>query len=313
MRKWSLLGLGSGVVAVLAIGLVVGVGTTPAHQDKPKTTSGKAPGKGKLARAFIAAFNTGDARAVAGFWTPKGDYVDQVGRHFRGRPAIQKLFEKVFAEQKGAKLSVTVTAARLVTDDVALEDGFTEVTPIDGGPPSVAQFSAVLVRKDGKWFFESVRDAVAHPPTNAEHFDDLEWLLGDWAGEAKKGESATASYQWADNRNFIVSTFATTLNGIPVAGGTQWIAWDAIDKQVRSWSFYSNGGFGEAAWMKDGNRWTIKTTARTADGKKLTAVNILTKVDADNATWQVTKLTVDGKPAPDAPVVKLKRVKPEKP
>ena len=56
---------------------------------------------------------------------------------------------------------------------------------------------------------------------------------------------------------------------VPVVGGTQWIAWDAIDKQIRSWSLYSGGGFGEAVWTKDGNEWAVKTMARSADGRKV--------------------------------------------
>lgn len=294
-----------GLVAALACGLSLGVGKMPAQPAQP--------GKGQRAQEFIAAFNKGDAKAVAGFWTPDGDYVDQVGRQFKGRAAIEKLFQKEFTEVKGAKLTVTVLSARMVGTDVALEDGITEVTPADGGPPTVARFSAVLVKKDGVWYFESVRDSVAHPPSNAEHFEDLEWLLGDWAGEAEKGESARASYAWAENRNFIVSPFATTLNGVPVVGGTQWIGWDAVDKVIRSWSFYSGGGFGEATWTKDGGKWLIKVTARTADGKKVSGTNVLTKVDNDHSTWQMTKLTVDGKSIPDAAPVKLKRVKADRP
>src|SRR5262249_16846835 len=153
--------------------------------------------KGQRAQEFIAAFNKGDAKALAGFWTPDGDYVDQIGRLYKGRAAIQKLYEKLFAGQKGAKLTVTVTSARMVGNDVAIEDGIPEVTPADGGPGTAARFSAVLVKKDGVWYFESVHEAVAHPPSNAEHFEDLEWLLGDWTGESQKGESATASYAWA--------------------------------------------------------------------------------------------------------------------
>jgi hypothetical protein len=117
-------------------------------------------------------------------------------------------------------------------------------------------------------------------------------------------------YHWAENKNFIVSSFATTLDGVPVVGGTQWITWDAVDKTIRSYSFYSGGGVGEAVWSKDGNKWSLKTTAKMADGKKASATNILTKVDADHATWQMTKLTVDGKTMPDAQPIKVKRVKP---
>src|SRR5262249_16114947 len=134
------------------------------------------------------------------------EYVDQVGRKYKGRAALEKLYAKLFAGQKGAKLTLHVSSARLVSPDVALEEGTTEVTPADGGPSTAAAFSAVLVKKDGEWYFESVRESIAHPPSNARHFEDLEWLIGDWAGEEAKGESSTASYNWAENQNFIVST-----------------------------------------------------------------------------------------------------------
>ena len=119
---------------------------------------------------------------------------------------------------------------------MGLEEGITEVFPADGGPSTAATFSAVLVKKDGEWYFEDVRESVARPPSNVEHFADLEWLIGDWKAEEDKAESSTASYSWAENQNFMVCAFTTTLKGIPVVGGTQWIAWDAIDKKVASWT-----------------------------------------------------------------------------
>lgn len=307
MHTRRVLGLAIALVAVLAFGQMIAVGKIPAQKEEPKGK--EKAGEGERARAFLAAFNKGDAKALAAFWTPEGDYVDQIGRHYRGRTAIEKLYDKVFAANKGATLAITVTSARMVGADTALEEGITQVTPAGGGPPTVARFTAVLVRKDGTWYFESVRDAVAHPPSNVEHFEDLDWLIGAWASEPSKGEGSRATYAWAENQNFIVSTFATTLNGEAIVGGTQWIAWDAVDKQIRSWSFYSGGGVGEAAWTKEGNKWMLKTTAKTADGRKISATNVLTKVDTDNATWQMTKLTVDGNPMPDPAPQKLKRVK----
>jgi len=300
MRKQRLFGF----LAAVAIGLILAVGNLPAQPEKGNA----ALGKGKRAQEFVAAFNRGDAKAVAGFWTQDAEYLDQVGGQVKGRAAIEKLYARTFAENKGAKLRITVLSARLVTPDVGLEEGITEVTPVSGGPPTVARFSAVMVKKGGEWYIESVHDSIAHPPTNAQHFEDLDWLLGDWVGEVEKGESSRASYSWAENRNFIVSTFATTLNGLPVVGGTQWIGWDAVDKQIRSFSFYSGGGIGEAVWTQESGKWYIKTTAKTASGQKISATNVLTKLDADHATWQMTQLTVDGKMMPDPPPQKLKRV-----
>jgi uncharacterized protein (TIGR02246 family) len=311
MRNQRLFGPAVTLLAALAIGQHVAVGKVAGQPDQPAAKGD--PALRKRAAEFVAAFDKGDAAAVAGFWTPDGDYVDQLGRQVKGRGEIQKLYEKAFAERKGATLSVAPTSGRMVTPDVAIEDGVTVVTPADGGPGTAARYTAVLVRKDDRWLLESVRESVAFPPSNAEHLEGLEWLIGDWAGEAEKGKSARASYSWAENQNFIVCSFATTLNGVPIVGGTQWIGWDASGKQVRSWTFYSEGGFGEGVWARDGDKWSAKTAATTADGKKVSVTSVVTRVDADHVTVQPTNLSVDGKAIPDAEPLKLKRLKQDRP
>lgn len=307
-RRVRFAGVGLAAVVAMALGVVA----SHAQQQQQSTAPAQGQegtGYGPRAQAFIAAFNKGDAKAVAAFWTPEGDYTDQAGHKYKGRAALEKLYSRVFAERKGAKLKIIVTSLRLVTADVAIEEGITEVTPGEGGLPTAAKFTAVLVKKDGQWYFESVHDAVAQPPSNADHFEDLQWVLGDWAGEETKGESFRCGFAWAENKNFIVCSFATTLSGVPVLGGTQWICWDATEKKIRSFSFYSGGGIGEGVWSNTGKTWQIKTTAKSADGKRISATNTITQIDADTMTWQMTEVLVDGKAMPDAPATKLKRVK----
>jgi hypothetical protein len=46
--------------------------------------------------------------------------------------------------------------------------------------------------------------------------------------------------------------------------GTQWIGWDPAAKQIRSWSFEADGGYGESVWTKqgaDGARFETGPTA----------------------------------------------------
>ena len=129
--------------------------------------------------------------------------------------------------------------------------------------------------------------------------------------QANKGESATATYDWEDGQNFIVCEFATTLKGIAVVGGTQWIGWDAVNKQVRSWSFYSRGGFGEAIWTKDGDKWTVKMNVTLPDGKKTSQTATITRIDGETISLQAKDKMLDGKPLPDLKEIKLKRARAE--
>jgi uncharacterized protein (TIGR02246 family) len=312
MRKLKPFALTCCLLVALTWGLILGMGRMNAGPQEPQANA--EPEGGKRAQEFIAAFNRGDAKALASFWMPDGNYVDQDGVEVKGREALEKMYENLFAELKGAKLTIKPLSTPILAPSVAIEEGISQINLADGGPPSLARYSAVLVKKDDVWYLESLREAGVKPPSNAEHFAQLDWLIGEWVGENDKGPSGTDTFDWAENQNFIVSSFATTLDGIAVSGGTRWIAWDAATKQVRSWSFYSGGGFSEGIWTKTGNNvWTIKSTATTAAGKKVSATQILTKVDADHCTWQPTNVTVDGQAVPDPATVKFKRVKEDQP
>jgi hypothetical protein len=206
------------------------------------------------------------------------------------------------------KLRININDLRFITPDVAIEDGITEVIPPDGGPPSRARYTIVHVKKDGQWHLSSVRDAPYAPPTNYEHLRQLEWAIGNWAAEQGKGEVARLSFTWGENQNFILSSFTTTFKNISIGAATQWIGWDPAAKHIRSWTFESGGGFGEGVWTRDGNKWIIKSSATLKDGKKMTATNVVTHVDADTMTWYAKDRTLDGKALPDMPEIKLKRV-----
>jgi uncharacterized protein (TIGR02246 family) len=259
--------------------------------------------------AFVEAFHKGDARALAAFWTADGDYTDQTGHYLKGREAIERAFEKYFAENNDLKLRIDGLSLRFVAPDVAVEDGTTEVIPAGGGPPSRARYSIVHVKKEGRWRLSSVRDAVYVPPGNREHLRGLEWAIGDWAGEAEKGEFERLLLAWAENENFIIATFSRTFGDMTVASATQWIGWDPETKRVRSWIFDAAGGFGEGSWTREDNKWVIKTGSVLQDGKKAAATYIVTRVDADTISLQARDRSVEGMAIPDTPEVRLKRVK----
>ena len=263
----------------------------------------------KNAEGFVEAFHKGDAKAVAAFWTTDGDYTDLTGKRTSGREALEKSFTAFFAENKGAKLRIEIDSLRFITPEVANEDGMTAVLVPDAGPPSRAKYTIVHVKKDGKWSIGSVRESVYTPPSNAEHLRGLEGMIGSWAADANGGEVARISFGWSENQNFITASFTTTFKNVSIGGGTQWIGWDPAAKTIRSWSFHSNGGFGEGTWTQAGKTWTIKTTATTPDGKKVTATDIVTVIDADTVSFEAKERTHDGKPLPDIKEVKLKRVK----
>jgi uncharacterized protein (TIGR02246 family) len=263
----------------------------------------------KSAEAFVEAFHKGDAKALAAFWTADGDYTDPTGRHLKGRSAIEKAFQRLFAENKSLKVQINSTSLRFVTPNVAIEDGTTAVYSSEPAPPTRANYTMVHVKKDGRWLISGVRETTYTPPSNYRHLRGLEWLVGEWAGETGKGEIERISFSWPENQNFLTGSFTTTFGNVSIASVRLWIGWDPTAKRIRSWMFDATGGFGEGSWSKDGKSWVVKTTSVHPDGKKAAATFVLTPVDADSMTVQAKDRSVDGKELPDTKAIKLKRVK----
>src|SRR5215212_3101725 len=112
------------MAAALVVGLAYDARPTAAQPPKNANPADEAALL-KNAEAFVAAFNKGDAKALAAFWTPDGDFTGQSGHKLTGREAIEKSFAELFAENKGVQLRIDVTGLRFVTADVAVEDGTT--------------------------------------------------------------------------------------------------------------------------------------------------------------------------------------------
>jgi hypothetical protein len=67
---------------------------------------------GELASSYMAAFNKGDCKALAAFWTPNGESVNLQGERFEGRAALIEKFKRFFAQHPEVKLSVEVEIGR---------------------------------------------------------------------------------------------------------------------------------------------------------------------------------------------------------
>lgn len=263
----------------------------------------------KTAVAFMNAFHKGDAKALAEFWTEDGDYTDLAGRELKGRAAIQEDFEHLFAENKGLKLRIEVGSLRFPTPDTAIEDGVTSVLADTASPPNRARYTNLFVKKGGKWLLTSVREAPYLPPTHQDQLRPLEWMIGEWRDKATNGHAAHVVFEWSPDRNFILSLRAVEAEGAFLDTGTQRIGWDPVAKQIRSWSFEPDGGFGESVWSQDGNqKWLVKSRSVLQSGHLASATTVVNRVDANTVTFQVKDQIADGKPLPDTAVITMIRI-----
>jgi uncharacterized protein (TIGR02246 family) len=260
------------------------------------------------AKAFVDAFEKGDAKTVAAFWAEDGDYADLDGRHLQGRTAIEDAFKEFFKENKGLKLRIDVKSVRFVTPDVAIEDGISSVIPPDGASPKQGSYTNIHVKKGGQWVLQSVREAPYTPPGSYEHLHGLDWAVGEWVDEGDGPEIDHVTFEWTDDGNFLISTQDVTVKDTLVSRATEWIGWDPATSQIHSWSFVADGSVGENIWSTDGDQWIIRTNATLPNGKKLAATNIISRNGPDAITWQSKDRTLDGKALPDVTEIKMKRV-----
>ena len=260
--------------------------------------------------AYVKAFNAQDAKALAALWSPDAVYTNRItGEQVTGRGAIEKQFAAIFDANKQVKMEVAVESIQLLSPNAAVEHGRARLITPDG-LPELIEYTAVFVRQDGKWLLDNVTDESSRveTPTQYEHLKELEWIIGSWVDEDDTARIITEC-QWTRNNNFISRSCTVESDGAIDMAGMQVIGWDARSKQIRSWTFDSDGGFSEDVWTKQDRNWFIRKNGTTADGRRVTAVNILKYVNDDTCTVQSVDRAVDGELLPNSDEVRVVRVK----
>lgn len=254
-------------------------------------------------------FNRGDSKGLAACWTPDGEFLGPSGERIEGRTQIETAFRDFLAAHQNAKLRLGVTSVRPIADDVALVDFVPAMTPIPEGMDAEPASSMVLVKREGRWLVGSIHETGGSVPSHHLHLQGLKWLVGQWASEAdpSAGISVQTTCDWTANGSFLIRKFHAEGKTETLRAGTEVIGWDPRTRQIRSWSFDADGGFGESAWTQDGDRWIVKYVGTPAEGGSISATHVVTLVDANTLTIQSKDRTLNGEKQPDSPEVTIKR------
>jgi uncharacterized protein (TIGR02246 family) len=261
----------------------------------------------KTVDSYVAAYNRGDAKALAALWSPEAVYTNPLsGEQAVGREAIEKQFAAIFAESKDIKLEAKTDSIQFVSPNVAIERGTAKV--IRGGQaPEESDYSAVYTKRDGQWLLDRVAEEdLPVTPSQYEHLKELEWMIGTWVDQDDQNRIETTC-QWTKNQSFLTRSFAVSVRDRIDMSGIQFVGWDAAAKRIRSWVFDSDGGFSEGTWSKKGKSWYIQSVGTLPDGRKSTAVNIITYVDNNTFTWQSVNREARGEILPNVDEVVVVR------
>ena len=158
-------------IASIAAGLAIGVVCScwfvlpVAQSQESKTAKGadKAKEPDELeasAAAFEAAFNKGDAAAIAAQFGENAEVVDEDGNVIQGREAIQARFAEVFKNYPSAAIAVHDTSLRKLGPDVAVEDGYS-VTTLTPDEPASRSPSSRMAARSAFWSTSRIRSEVS--------------------------------------------------------------------------------------------------------------------------------------------------------
>jgi hypothetical protein len=178
--------------------------------------------------------------------------------------------------------------------------------------PAKSNYSAVYVRRDGKWLIDRVSEEEELPtaPSHYEQLKDLEWLVGNWVDHGG-GEVITTECKWTRNQNFLVRSFTASIEGHVDITGMQFVGWDPARKQIRSWVFDSDGGLAEGVWTRNDGRWLVKTNATLPDGKTASSTSVLRPLGEHTFGWQKVNRVVAGEILPNVDEVVIVRQQPQ--
>lgn len=198
---------------------------------------------------------------------------------------LEQHYTARFAESTGDKLGSKLDSVRVLAPGVARISGIWEYTPASGTSTTTGHFSAMMVKREGKWLFAGIEEQPEKDSSHYQRLKELEWLVGDWVQESE-GAVVSSTFNWSDNQNFLVRSFDVRVAGKPALTGTQRIGWDPLTKQFKSWVFDDQGGYGEGLWTRAGDQWVIKATGVRADGRTATATQVLTYINKDTMSWK---------------------------
>jgi uncharacterized protein (TIGR02246 family) len=285
----------AGGVLILAAALAV-------RADDPKEPDRSEDQKAVRARAqeFLKALAKADAKEVAAFWTPTGEYMHGDDLTIRGRDNIEKAYAERVKKRPPGEVQLENDSVRFLSDDTAIQEGSFVVKRPNPADTRRNRFSALYVRVKGQWQFGLLREWPLD-----DSLKDLAWLVGAWTIKTDEAETRLV-VEWTENKTFLIARFKLKEKDYAVTG-TQILALDPGSGNIKSWSFENDGSLGQAVWTRTDKGWTAKSTGVTADGERVSATTVIEPIDDDSFTWRLTDRTIDGEKAPDVGPIKAVR------
>lgn len=267
-----------------------------------------------LLRDLVAAFNAKDLDALGALITDEILLVDADGVSTAGREAVLAQYADAFAEAPEAVIEGVLESFQAITPDVARGEGaFT----LDAAPgvmdPSAGRYAILAVRAGDAWRLAELRDYPApaeEVASNEEHLREFAWMIGDWVDESDNAR-IRSTIRWGLNNNYILRDYSIEIAGEQAMTGVMILGYDPQVGQVKSWVFDSEGGQGEAYWVRvNDTQWVLRARGHLRDGSPTSATQVITLLSDDVVRQNSLDRMIGGELAPDITEVIMVRQPP---
>ena len=258
---------------------------------------------------YLQALQKGDLKALADFWTADGTWTDAAGKTVK----IHEWLAKSAGDDKNSKSPQAVgpgagqsltkasdVVVRFVAPNVAEEEGTIDgaAGDADGGK---GHYVAIWIKQDGRWKLSNVHEMHYGVEPGGSSLASLDIFAGQWSGTANQSTIKVAA-TWDATKKYMRREFSIA-SGAASLAGTQEIGWDPVSRQIKSWTFFTDGSRGEGLWEMEGNVWMVASTRILPDGKTSTSTQVYEFPDRNTMSWKTIRGTVDGQPTDDFEVV----------
>ncbi|WP_435010766.1 YybH family protein [Tundrisphaera lichenicola] len=260
--------------------------------------------------SFVESFDQGNAQSIADLFTEGGEAIDHEGVAIRGREAIKDHYAGRFADMPGDKIEGIVESIHLLAPGLARVDGRAKLVPADGSEQSWSSHSLTLAKGEAGWKIASIGEVLHEEMSRHDRLEELAWLVGEWVEESGQAVIKT-SLDWSEDGNYLLRSFEVRTEGHPILKGNQRIGWDPLTRQIKSWTFDSEGGYRVGHWVRSQDQWIIKSTGVRPDGLTTSATQSMTRAGNDRIVWKSTDRTIGGVPIEDFDEIVMVRKPPE--
>jgi uncharacterized protein (TIGR02246 family) len=142
-------------VSVLAALIAISAASITRGQESPASSSanrGSADEEAvrQVTRSFIQQFNAGSAERVAALFVGGAELVDDAGNVHKGAAAIQDVFGRFFKRFPGATSTMQADSVRMVSSELAIEEGRRVVSTKGDQSPAATRYTLVMIKEDGR-------------------------------------------------------------------------------------------------------------------------------------------------------------------